>query len=96
MIMAKIDFKHFRIFTDISQSKTEEINASLQFSDMLYKRVNGIVAHDLALRIYRATEAVEFTEEEMALLRAFVEANFTPCFIDSFNANIAGEESRQA
>lgn len=94
--MAKIDFRHFKMFTDISQSRTEVIDAALLFSDMLYKRVNGIVAHDLALRIYRSSEAVEFTEEEMALLRAFVEANFTPCFIDSFNANIAGEESRQA
>ena len=94
--MAKIDFRHFKMFTDISQSRTEVIDAALLFSDMLYKRVNGIVAHDLALRIYRSSEAVEFTEEEMALLRAFVEANFTPCFIDSFNANIVGEESRQA
>ena len=94
--MAKIDFRHFKMFTDISQSRTEVIDTALLFSDMLYKRVNGIAAHDLALRIYRASEAVEFTEEEMALLRAFVEANFTPCFIDSFNANIAGEESRQA
>jgi len=87
--MAKIDFRHFKMFTDISQSRTEVIDAALLFSDMLYKRVNGIVAHDLALRIYRSSEAVEFTEEEMALLRAFVEANFTPCFIDSFNANAA-------
>jgi hypothetical protein len=94
--MARIDFKHFRIFTDISQANTEEIDASLQFSDMLYKRVNGIMAHDLALRIYRSAEAVEFTGEEMAFLKGFVEANFTPCFIDSFNANIAGEESRPA
>jgi len=87
--MAKIDFKHFRVFTDITQERTEDVDVATRFSDMLYKRVNGIMAHDLALRIYRASEPVEFTEEEMALLRAFVEANFTPCFIDSFNANIA-------
>ena len=87
--MAKIDFRHFKIFTDISQSRTEEIDVALKFSDMLYKRVNGIVAHDLALRIYRATDPVEFTEEEMGLITAFVKDNFTPCFIDSFDANIA-------
>ena len=86
--MAKIDFKHFKVFTDITQSKTEELDIALMFSDMLYKRVNGIVAHDLALRIYRATEPVEFTEAEMTLLKPFVEDNFTPAFIDSFNANL--------
>jgi predicted nucleotide-binding protein (sugar kinase/HSP70/actin superfamily) len=87
--MKKIDFRHFKMFTDISQSRTEEIDITLMFSDMLYKRVNGIVAHDLALRIYRASEPVEFSEEEMGHIKAFVETNFTPCFIDSFDANIA-------
>ena len=86
--MAKIDFKHFKMFTDISQSKTEELDIATMFADMLYKRVNGIVAHDLALRIYRATEPVEFTDAEMAMLKPFIEANFTPIFIDSFNANL--------
>lgn len=86
--MAKIDFKHFKMFTDISQSKTEELDIATMFADMLYKRVNGIVAHDLALRIYRATEPVEFKDEEVAMLQPFIEANFTPIFIDSFNANL--------
>ena len=86
--MAKIDFKHFKMFTDISQSKTEELDIATMFADMLYKRVNGIVAHDLALRIYRATEPIEFKDEEVAMLKPFIEANFTPIFIDSFNANL--------
>ena len=86
--MAKIDFKHFKMFTDISQSKTEELDIATMFADMLYKRVNGIVAHDLALRIYRAAEPVEFKDEEVAMLMPFIEANFTPIFIDSFNANL--------
>lgn len=94
--MKKIDFRNFKVFTDISGEKTETLDITLMFSDMLYKRVNGIVAHDLALRIYRADKPVEFTDEEIGMLRPFVEENFTPCFIDSFNANIAGEESRQA
>lgn len=85
----KIDFKHFRVFTDISQSKTEEADVSFVFSDMLYKKTNGIVAHDLALRIYKAEKAVEFTKEETDLLKQFVGENFTPVFIDSFNANIS-------
>lgn len=87
--MSKIDFKHFRVFTDITQKGTQEVDLSFQFSDMLYKKSNGIVAHDLALRIYKAQCAVEFTEEELTALKPFVEENFTPLFIDSFNANLA-------
>ena len=86
--MKKIDFRNFKVFTDISHEKTETLDIALMFSDMLYKRVNGIMAHDLALRIYRSAEPVEFTDEEMALLKPFVEANFTPIFIDSFAANL--------
>ena len=89
--MKKIDFRNFKVFTDISGEKTETLDITLMFSDMLYKRVNGIVAHDLALRIYRADKSVEFTDEEIGMLKPFVDANFTPCFIDSFNANIVGE-----
>ena len=86
--MPKIDFKHFRVFTDITQKGTQEVDLSFQFSDMLYKKSNGIVAHDLALRIYKAQGAVEFTEEELTALKPFVEEHFTPLFIDSFNANV--------
>lgn len=86
--MPKIDFKHFRVFTDITQEKTQEVDISLQFSDMLYKKSNGIVAHDLALRIYKANEPVEFSQQELDALKPFVEENFTPIFIDSYNANI--------
>jgi len=86
--MPKIDFKHLKVFTDITQEKTQEVDISLQFSDMLYKKCNGIVAHDLALRIYKAEGPVEFSQQELDALKPFVEENFTPIFIDSFNANI--------
>ena len=83
-----IDFRHFKAFIGITQEKTETIDISLKFADMLYTRVNGIVAHDLALRIYKAQDPVEFTEEELAAIMPFVEEHFTPAFIDSFNANV--------
>ena len=86
--MPKIDFKHFRVFTDIAQKETNEIDISFQFSDMLYKKSNGIMAHDLALRIYKAEGPVEFKEDELKALQPFVEGNFTGLFIDSYNKNI--------
>ena len=86
--MPKIDFKHFKVFRDITQAATDEVDISLQFADTLYKKSNGIVAHDLALRIYRAEGPVEFKNEELSALKPFVETHFTPLFIDSYNANI--------
>lgn len=83
-----IDFKHFKVFTDITQENTQEEDAHRTFSDLLYKNANGIMAHDLALRIYRSEGPVEFDDEEIAFLTSFVERGFTPLFIDSFKANI--------
>lgn len=86
--MPKIDFKHFRVFTDISQKETKEMDVSFKFADMLYKKRDGIMAHDLALRIYKSKDQVEFTQEELDELKPFVNTYFTPLFIDSFTANI--------
>lgn len=86
--MKKIDFRHFKMFTDIAQEKTVEEDVHATFSDLLYKNLNGIQAHDLALRIYRAEGPVELSEDDLSLLNGFVESGFTPLFIDSFRANI--------
>lgn len=83
-----IDFRHFKVFTDISQKESNEVDIAFQVADLLYKKSNGIVAHDLAHRIYKADGPVEFTQEELDALKPFVEENFTPLFIDSYNANI--------
>lgn len=85
--MKQIDFKHFKMFTDITQENTIETDISRDFADTIYKNANGIVAHDLALRIYRATEPLALTDEELAFLHPFISGT-TPVFQDSFNANI--------
>lgn len=86
--MKKIDFRHFKMFMDISQETTVEEDMHKTFADFLYKNINGIQAHDLALRIYRAEGPVELSEDDLSLLNGFVESGFTPLFIDSFRANI--------
>lgn len=86
--MAKtIDFKHFKTFLDISQEKTVERDIHKDVADAIYKNMNGIVAHDLALRIYRADGPIELCDEDEQTLRQFVSGT-TPIFIDSFEANI--------
>lgn len=85
--MKTIDFRHFKMFTDIAQENVIEQDLHKDFADLLYKNVNGIAAHDLALRIYRSEKPVELSDEEVGLLREFIK-NGTPIFIDSFENNI--------
>ena len=85
-----IDFRNFQMYTDISQADKVTVDVRRDFADMIYKNANGIVAHDLALRIYRAEGPISITPDEKEFLLAFAQRG-TPLFYDSFNANIKDE-----
>jgi len=88
--MSKIDFQHFKVFTDITKEKTVEQDLRRVLADSVYKNMNGIAAHDLALRIYRSEGSIDLTDEDVNLLRNFLK-NSTPIIMDSFEENIKGE-----
>lgn len=85
-----INFKKFKLFKDISQTDSVTMDVSRDFSDLMYKNMNGIAAHDLALRIYRSTGEIELSREEAELMMEFAKQT-TPIFIDSLEANIKRE-----
>lgn len=86
--MKKIDFKHFKQFVDITHEKSVTIDARKDLADFLYKSVNGVAALDLAMRIYKSDGEMELSEDDVTLLRPFIEQNCAPIFIDSFNSNL--------
>jgi len=85
-----IDFSHFQAFTGISHEKVVEQDIHKEIADLLYTQYNGIMAHDVALRIYKSEGPVEFNKEEVDFLRKFAQ-NGTPIFMDSLEANIKDE-----
>lgn len=85
-----VNFKKFKLFKDISQTDSVTMDVSRDFSDLMYKNMNGIAAHDLALRIYRSTGEMEISQEEAGLLMEFAKQT-TPIFYDSLQANIKAE-----
>lgn len=91
--MSTIDFKHFKAFLDITQVDKEEVDIRRSFSDMIYKKLNGIIAHDVALRIYHSDGPVELDEEELETIKAILDQT-TPLFQDSFMANIVDEKKQ--
>ena len=86
--MPKINFQHFKMFQDIAHEQVVETDARKELADLLYKNVNGVAALDLAMRIFKSEGEMELSEDDMNILRPFVENGFTPAFIDSFNSNI--------
>lgn len=83
----KINFQKFMSFTDISQASTIEVDIRKDFADLMYKNLNGIEAHDLALRIYRSEGDMDVSEGDIALIKALA-SKATPIFYDSMLANI--------
>lgn len=82
-----IDFQNFMSFTDISQASTIEVDIRKDFADLMYKNMNGIEAHDLALRIYRSEGDMEVSDSDVSLIKALA-SKATPIFYDSILANI--------
>ncbi|MBR5414171.1 MAG: hypothetical protein IK114_14265 [Fibrobacter sp.] len=76
------------MFQDIAHEQIVETDARKELADLLYKNVNGVASLDLAMRIFKSEGPLELSDEDMAILRPFVEGGFTPAFIDSFNSNI--------
>lgn len=82
-----INFKEFRLFTDITQTETVVVDSRKELADLMYKNLNGIVAHDLALRIFRSEGEMELNEEEEMIVLRFAEKT-TPIFYDSLKMNL--------
>lgn len=85
--MKKINFKDFKMFTDISQSNTIQSDVSRELADTIYKNAHGIMAHDLAFRIYKSEGEIEMSNEEVEFIKNFLQ-NSTPLLQDSFLANL--------
>lgn len=85
--MKTVNFKQFKMFTSIEQNETVEVDVRKEFAGAVYDRTNGIVARDLAHRIYRETEPITIEEEEEKIIRR-VAADCSPRFMDSLDQNI--------
>lgn len=66
--MKKVNFKEFGIYSDITRASKKNLDVRKDFADVLYTRISGIEAHDLAFRIYRSEGDIELSDSECALL----------------------------
>ena len=92
----KIDFTDISIPTGIDRREAIRADVRHEFADAIYRMGSGIEAHALALKIYNAKGAEEYTEAECGLIRRYAE-RCSPAFIDAmnelFNTNNNKEEN---
>lgn len=93
--MKRIDFEHFNVYTSVSCKVARPMDVRETFADMIYNNVNGIKAHALALKIYENKGAVEYTDEEVQLIRTVAEQLCVPGFIDGLNEQIGNNNKTE-
>lgn len=86
--MAKINFKEFKLYVDISRETTRSFDVRKEFSNFMYLNFRGIQAHDIALRIYHSDGDIEFDDSDMSVIKN-VSNQLSPVFIDSLPLNIS-------
>lgn len=86
--MKEIDFQYFKIYTTVSRKVAQTVDVRETFADMIYKNVNGIKAHALAMKIYNSEGETEYSEEVVKLIRAVAEQWCVPGFIDGLNEQL--------
>lgn len=89
--MKKINFKQFRLFKDITQTEFTTTDVSRQVAEIIYQNATGVLAHDVALRIYHSEGDVSLSAEEVDYLKMTLPLFTTPLFQDSFVANLKDE-----
>lgn len=93
--MKRIDFEHFNVYASVSRKVARPMDVRETFADMIYNNVNGIKAHALALKIYENKGAVEYTDEEVQLIRTVAEQLCVPGFIDGLNEQIGNNNKTE-
>ena len=66
--MKTLNFKDFKLFTDISHVGHVVVDARKEFANAIYMSMNGIVAHDLAFRILHSEGGIEVSDEEESIV----------------------------
>lgn len=86
--MTKINFQHIKIFTGVSREAFQICDVRELFADLVYKKLNGIRAHSLAMKIYKSNEETEFCSEELTLIKSVAEHFCVPGFIDGLKEQL--------
>lgn len=79
--MKRINFKEFEMPEGISGKTVTKGDVRESFADVLYNKCNGIRAKVLAEKIYKSDGAVEYEDDEVAVISNIANAECTPRFI---------------
>lgn len=93
--MIKLNFQQFSVPTGVSRKNRQTGDARESFADMIYLNVNGIKAHALAMKIYQSEGAVDYSPDEVKLIRDVAEKLCAPNFIDGLMEQLDNQSKNE-
>lgn len=81
----KINFKELEIKTSFKSNEKVKVDSREVFADILYSKVNGIAALNLAQKIYNSNGEEEFDEREISVIQQCAETFMIPAVIEALN-----------
>jgi hypothetical protein len=88
--MKTINFKAFSLYEGIARRSKKTVDVSEVFADIIYQRVPGIRAHELAMRIYKDGE-ISVNADDEQLITGVAQKFCTPAFIDGITEQLKEE-----
>jgi hypothetical protein len=88
--MKTINFREFNLYEGIARRSKKTVDVSESFADIIYRRMAGIRAAELAMRIYRDGEVSVDAEDEQLIIEA-AQKFCTPAFIDGVSEQLNGK-----
>lgn len=86
--MRQVNFKSLTVYSGIARKTKVTADARESFADLIYTRVDGIVAHDLAFRIYRSEGEISISEQEKNIIIRVAEQFCVPAIIDAIKEQL--------
>jgi len=89
--MAKINFQQFEVWDGIARRQKRVIDVREAVGDLIYRNAAGIRGHSLAHKVYESKEALEYTKEEIGIIKNIVELLCIGPVIDGLNEQLANQ-----
>ena len=89
--MAKINFQQFEVWDGIARRQKRVVDVREAVGDLIYRNAAGIRGHSLAHKVYESKEALEYTNEEIVIIKNIVELLCIGPIIDGLNEQLANQ-----
>jgi hypothetical protein len=89
--MKTINLKELAVYTGVSKTEKVTGDARESFANIVYTRMNGIQAHELAFRLYRSDGAVSVSDGDAQIIMNVARQYCTPAFIDAIEEQLKNQ-----